>query len=89
MHCLNLFSTQERGREVCSVLSKVCGENAAEWRAGGQALTHGDRLHPAEKPLPPLAAIQHPSSLHEQHLSGNLLRHNVLVHVTLFIYMSY
>lgn len=69
------FSTQERGGEVCSVLSEVGGTNAAEWRAGGQTLTYGDSLHPTEEPIPPFTAIQHPSPFYEQHLPGNAFCH--------------
>lgn len=61
---------QEWGGEVCRVLSEVCGADTAERREGGQTFPNGDRLHPAEKPLPPLTAVQHPSALHEQHLPG-------------------
>ena len=65
------FSTQERGGEVRGVLPEVCGANPAERGAGGQTFTDGDRLHPAEEPLPPFSAVQHPGALHQQHLSGS------------------
>lgn len=67
---LPLPSSQERGGEVRRVLPEVRGADARKRGAGGQAFTDGDRLHPAEEPVPPLAAVQHPGAFHERHLPG-------------------
>lgn len=61
---------QDRGGEVRHLLPAVSGADAAERRAGSPAVTHGDHLHPAEEPVPPLPAVQHPCPLHEQHVPG-------------------
>ena len=66
--------TQDRGGEVRRVLSEIPGANSTERRAGSETLEDGDRLHPAEEPLPPLTAFQHPSSLHERHLPGGVIQ---------------
>lgn len=61
---------QEWGGEVCSVLSEVCGANAAKRRKRSQTISNGARVHFTAEPLSPLTALQHPSALHEQHLPG-------------------
>lgn len=64
-------SSQERGGQVRRVLPEVRGAHAQERRAAVQTFADGDGLHSAEEPVPPLAALQHPRSFHEQHLPGS------------------
>lgn len=64
------LSAQEWDRQVCHLLPEVRGPHGAGRRAGSQALQDGDCVHPAEKSLPPLTPLQHPSALHEWNVPG-------------------
>lgn len=65
-----LCGIQERGGEVRHILPPLHGTHAAEGRETGQAVPHGDPVHPAEKPLSSLPAFQRARALPQQYLPG-------------------